>query len=59
MVPVTGLGMAPAGFATAGGWLVEAASFHTSAPWVPSLAAKKSVPPTFVKSVGYEVALPG
>ena len=33
--------------------------FHSSTPCVPSSAAKNSVPLTFVRSLGYELALPG
>ena len=32
---------------------------QSSLPWVPSLAAKKSVPATFVSQPGVELALPG
>ena len=33
--------------------------FHSSTPCVPSSAAKNSVPFTFVRSLGYELRLPG
>src|SRR2546430_386686 len=32
---------------------------HNSEPWLPSLALKKSVPLTFVRPLGFELALPG
>ena len=33
--------------------------FHSSRPWVPSLAVKNSVPLTFVRALGNELAGPG
>src|SRR5690348_16688465 len=32
---------------------------HSSTPWLPSLAAKNSVPLTFVRLLGRELAAPG
>ena len=38
---------------------VVPSDFQSSVPWVPSLAAKNSVPPTFVRFPGFELPLPG
>ena len=32
---------------------------HSSTPWTPSPASKKTVPPTLVKKLGFELLLPG
>src|SRR5262249_39337141 len=37
----------------------EPSLFHSSLPWLPSLAEKKSVPPTFLRKAGEEPEDPG